>query len=100
MKKFIKCIALTIVLASLVYVDVASQTPKQKSGIPVGWSTKLKLTPEQKRKISATATEYAPKITDLQQQIISMKAEQLKKQVALLTDSQKKTLRATYGVDD
>jgi Spy/CpxP family protein refolding chaperone len=60
--------------------------------LPQGWS-KIGLTADQKKKITAIRGTYAAKIDDLKKQIDQLKAEDMAECVKLLTDDQKAELK-------
>ncbi len=83
--------AVTLTLFAALAVD--GQTGTKKGQLPQGWK-KLGLSEEQATKIRAIGATYKTKIDDLTKQIADLKTEMRTKQVALLTDAQKKALTA------
>lgn len=74
--------------------SVLSQEKKEgklKGQLPSGW-TKLELTAAQKESVYKIDAEYKDKITKLEDEIKSLRAEQTKKRIGVLTEEQKKKL--------
>jgi Spy/CpxP family protein refolding chaperone len=98
--KFPRIVAGGAVLAAVMLLSadsVVSQgkkdSPKIRGMIPQGWG-KLNLSASQKQSIYAIQAEYKEKIQKLEDEIASLKTEQQKKMVGVLTADQKKQLTA------
>ena len=88
---FVCLLAVTVLFGGL----VAGDTPKPdatRGQLPPNWK-KLGLTDEQVKKIYAIQADYRPKIEELEQKIKDLHAEELVKEVAVLTDAQKARLK-------
>ena len=72
-------------------IAAAIAAPPARTSLPVGWS-KLKLSEEQKQKVSEIKTKAADKVKELQAQIAAVKEKALEEEIALLTEGQKQQL--------
>jgi hypothetical protein len=90
--------AFTAVLVLFCFGGVSGQDRRDtpKSAIPPGWAT-LGLTDAQKVEVLKINAEYREKFDKLEEEIKKLKAEQVKKRVAVLTDEQRKKLREQAG---
>jgi Spy/CpxP family protein refolding chaperone len=68
------------------------QSAKSKVHLPPYWS-QLKLTAEQKEKVSSLMSEYSSKITDLKNQLKQAESQQNEELGKILTDEQKAKLK-------
>jgi hypothetical protein len=79
---------------------VAGDTPKPadvkdpapKGQLPASWK-KIGLTDEQVKQIYKIQGDYRPRIEELEQKIKDLRAEELTKEIAVLTDAQKARLK-------
>ena len=88
-------VGVALVAGALVAGDTPKaddKTPAPKGQLPAGWK-KLGLTDEQTKAIYKIQGDYRPKIEELEQKIKDLRAEELVKEVAVLTDAQKARLK-------
>lgn len=88
-------IFLVLALFGLISVGtiVGQEKGKARGQLPQGWS-KLGLSDEQKQKVYEVQNKFKAKIDDLEKQIQQAKDQQRKEELAVLTDAQKKKLKA------
>src|SRR5262245_3057106 len=80
--------------------DKKDKSPGKITGqLPPGWKD-LGLTAAQREEVYKINAEYKSKVDALEEEIKKVKAEQVKKRLAVLTDEQRKKLRDTVGGED
>jgi Spy/CpxP family protein refolding chaperone len=72
---------------------------KIKGQLPQGWG-ELGLTAVQKEEVYKLNAEYKEKVDSLENEIKKVRAELVKKRLAVLTDEQRKKLRDTVGGEE
>jgi hypothetical protein len=82
--------------AAALCFGVSAEDKKPSERLPPGWNG-IEITDAQKAEVLKIDGEYREKIEPLEQQIYKLKAEQVKKRMAVLTDEQRKKLRDQAG---
>lgn len=85
------CLSLLLAIDAITAQDAQLGPAKVNAGIkgklPTGWSSKLKLTSEQKTTMYAESAKF-------QQKILDIRDEEYRAMYKMLTDGQKKVLKA------
>jgi Spy/CpxP family protein refolding chaperone len=99
-----RVLTLTAIVFASVVMAAAGQIadtamPKKastKTGIPIGWVSKLKLTAPQKQQLATIHASYAGKIEKLQADIADLRNQERTEMVKALTPEQRSALRKFY----